>query len=98
MEKEKYFLGIYRKNKQILYKSLILYSFKKLTKQLKSREDFPDLELLKYSENFLGLYRREQVKDYLEISIIFRKAAHKMHRYLVKNKKVEKHRKFLNLV
>lgn len=58
----------------------------------------PEMELIKYYEQFITLYRREGEETYLDLSRIFRKAAHKIYRVLLKKKLIEKNLTFLNLV
>jgi hypothetical protein len=58
----------------------------------------PDMEYLHYYEQFLLLYRREGDERFLKISSIFRKAAHKVHRVMVKKNFATFNNKFLSLV
>ena len=46
-----------------------------------------EIELLDFSESFMNLYRRTGENDYKLISKVFRRAAHKVHRELIKIKK-----------
>lgn len=54
----------------------------------------PEIELLNYSERFLQLYRREGSSPYLELSRLFRKAAHKIYRIGLKANMWNKNNKF----
>jgi hypothetical protein len=56
----------------------------------------PELDFLRLSENFLFLYRRESEDIYLDLSRVFRKAAHKIYRILLKKNLTSKNIKFLN--
>jgi hypothetical protein len=58
----------------------------------------PDLELLEYYEKFLVLYRREGDVVYLEIASLFRKAAHRIYRIMLKRSMTVPNAKFLHLV
>ena len=82
------------------YKYLLVYALNKLVlKNLEEIENItPELELFEYHEKFLAMYRREGSEEYLEISKIFRRAAHKIYRVMLKQGMTEKSNKFLNLV
>ena len=58
----------------------------------------PEIEYLNYSERFLFLYRHEDDEAYLKLSSIFRKAAHKIYRFMLKRNMVARNSKFLNVV
>lgn len=58
----------------------------------------PEAELMDYHDRFLILYRRESDVVYLEIAKLFRKAAHKIYRIMLKKDMIERDGKFLNLV
>jgi hypothetical protein len=58
----------------------------------------PEMELLNFSERFLQLSRREGDTLHLELSRLFRKAAHKVYRIGLKVNMWKKNPKFLNLV
>lgn len=64
----------------------------------KSGSITPDLELLKNYNSFLTLYRREGDTTFLEISKIFRKAANKVYRIMLKQGLTEFNDKFLNIL
>lgn len=44
----------------------------------------PDLEYLEYHDKMIVLYRREGDENYLEIAKLFRKAAHRIYRIMLK--------------
>ena len=84
-----------------LFKKLLVSAIKKiplLVAQGSSSKNFPDIELLNMSQNFLQLYREEGDERYLEISKICRKVAHRVYRVLLKQHLVKQNNKFLNLV
>jgi hypothetical protein len=58
----------------------------------------PDLEFLEYYDKFMILYRREGDPNYLEVARIFRRAAHKIYRLMLKKQMTSHNAKFLNLV
>lgn len=85
------------------YKFLLNYAIVKIAdinfkkKQLKS-ENSPEKELLDYYNKFLYLYRNEHNIIYLDIAKLFRRAANKIYRILLKNKSIKKSNNFFNLV
>lgn len=96
---KKEFLPKYiEKGESDFYKLLITYSLNKMS--LKESKGFlsPEIELLEYYNGFMALYRREGNEDFLKIAKIFRRAAHKIYRVLLKNSLINKNNKFLNLV
>lgn len=85
---------------QKFYKHLLCQAIAKI---VKIRNDeykgtSPEMEYLNFSEKFLILYRREGIMEHLEVSKIFRKAAHKIYRIMLKKKMISVNSKFLNLV
>lgn len=58
----------------------------------------PHLEYLGYYEQFIIQYRREGEIVYLDIARIFRKAAHKIYRVMLKKNMTNIDVRFLNLV
>lgn len=58
----------------------------------------PNLEFLDYYERFLVLYRREGEPLYLDIAGLFRKAAHRVYRLMLKRGMTPPNGKFLHLV
>lgn len=82
------------------YNFLLFYAVSKL--MLLEKKEYsgisPNLELLGYYDQFIILYRREGKEVYLQIAKIFRKAAHKIYRIMLKKQIVSRNDKFLNLV
>jgi hypothetical protein len=64
----------------------------------KKKKVSPELELLGYYNKFLVLYRRDNNQVFLEIAKLFRRAAHKTYRVMLKRKIIDINHKFLNLV
>jgi hypothetical protein len=58
----------------------------------------PDLEYLECYEQLIFLYRREGEENFLHISRVFRRLAHRIYRIMLKKKMTTKSPKFLNLV
>ncbi len=58
----------------------------------------PALELLEQSQYLLMMYRRSCEEDLIEMSKIFRRAAHKIYLVMLKKDLMIKSDKFLNLV
>lgn len=58
----------------------------------------PDIECLDNYDKFLILFRREGDANYLDIAKLFRKAAHKIHRIMLKQKMTIHNNKFLKSV
>lgn len=82
------------------YKFLLFYSVNKLVYMNKFSHSIlsPELEFLDYHDQLVILYKREGEKFYLDLSRIFRKAAHKIYRSLLKKNLTTKNSRFLNLV
>ncbi len=82
------------------YKFLLVYALNKIV--LFKLQDFkgtsPEVELLFYHDKFMALHRREGNIEFFKIAKIFRKAAHKIYRAMLKKNMIEKSNKFLNLV
>ena len=82
------------------YRFLLVYALDKLV--LLEKEDYkgvsPELEFIGYYDQFIILYRREGEDIYLNLARVFRKAAHKIYRTMLKQSLTEKNIKFLNLV
>ena len=85
---------------QKFYRSLLSDAVNKLRKIKDDdyKDISPELELLDSSEKFLRLYRREGEATHLELSRLFRKAAHKVYRVGLKANMWAKNTRFLNLV
>lgn len=58
----------------------------------------PEMELIDYHDRFLILYRRENEMVYLEIAKLFRRAAHRIYRLMLKKDIIKRDGRFLNLV
>jgi hypothetical protein len=82
------------------YRFLLHYAVSKLIKITNGeyRGTSPEIELLDYSDRFLKLYRREPQEVLLELSRIFRKAAHKIYRLMLKRQMITTNVSFLNVV
>jgi hypothetical protein len=98
---KKEFIPKYQKvGNEKFYNFLITYAINKLIAI--DKEDYkgiyPDVEFLNYYEKFLILYRRESEDIHLDIAKIFRKAAHKIHRIMIKKQITKTNNKFLRAV
>jgi hypothetical protein len=82
------------------YRLLLLYALNKLIHIEKGsfKGKSPELEFLDVYDQFIILYRREGEEVYLDLARVFRKAAHKVYRVMIKKKMTEKNERFLNLV
>jgi len=82
------------------YRFLLLYALNKLIHIEKGsfKGKTPELEFLDYYDQFIFLYRREGEEVYLDLARVFRKAAHKVYRVMLKKNMTERNVKFLNLV
>jgi len=85
---------------QKFYRFLLVYALNKLIAIEKEvyKGEIPNLEFLEYHDRFIILYRREGDEVYLQVARLFRKAAHKIYRIMLKKKMTEVNLKFLNLV
>lgn len=85
---------------QKFYRFLLMYALNKLIAIEKGvyKGEIPNLEFLNYNDRFIILYRREGEEVYLQVAKIFRKAAHKIYRIMLKKKMTDINPKFLNLV
>ncbi len=85
---------------QKFYRFLLMYALNKLVIINKGTyTDFtPDLEFLEYHNRFIILYRREGEEVYLQVARLFRKAAHRIYRIMLKKGMTVPNAKFLNLV
>lgn len=95
------FVSRYTKDgEQKFYRFLILYAINKLMaiQEGKYKGMSPELEFLEYYDKFIILYRREGDEVYCNLSKIFRKAAHKIYRVMLKKELTPRNAKFLNLV
>jgi hypothetical protein len=82
------------------YRFLLLYALNKLIFIEKGsfKGVSPETEFLDYYDQFIILYRREGEEVYLDLARVFRRAAHKIYRIMLKKKMTEKNPRFLNLV
>jgi hypothetical protein len=82
------------------YRFLLLYALNKLIYIEKGsfKGVSPETEFLDYYDQFIILYRREGEEIYLDLGRVFRRAAHKIYRIMLKKKMIEKNPRFLNLV
>lgn len=85
---------------QKFYRFLLMYALNKLVIINKgtNMDLTPDLEFLDYHNRFIILYRREGEEIYLQVARIFRKAAHRIYRIMLKKGMTAPNAKFLNLV
>jgi hypothetical protein len=85
---------------QKFYRFLLIYAINKLIaiQQDTYKGEVPSLEFLSYCDRFIILYRREGDEVYLQVARLFRKAAHRIYRIMLKKKMTEINPKFLNLV
>ncbi len=84
-----------------LYNSLLSQSVKQIVMLIsedKQNKVYPNKTLLIMSNKFLKQYRISGDDSYLKISKIFRRAAHKIYRVLLKKHLINKDNDFLNLV
>ncbi len=82
------------------YRNLLSIAINKLIK-IRDNEftgTSPEIEFISYSERFLFLYRRESDPINLELSRVFRKAANKIYRLMLKKEMTQRNPKFLNVV
>lgn len=88
------------KGEDRFYRFLISYAVNKLVAISNGtyKGIAPDLELLEYYDQFIILYRREGDSVYLDLARLFRKAAHKIYRVMLKKDMTPRNGKFLNLV
>lgn len=85
---------------QKFYRFLLVYALNKLIAIEREvyKGEVPNLEFLDYHDRFIILYRREGEEIYLQVARLFRKAAHKIYRVMLKKKMTEMNPKFLNVV
>lgn len=79
------------------YKFLLFCAINKLTKDSDEKINV-SLEYLNLHDKFMILFRREGDKIYLDIAKSFRKAGHKIYRFMLKRGWSQKSQKFLNVV
>lgn len=98
--KEEYIPRYLASGEQKFYRFLLVYALNKLV--IIDKGDYkgvsPELEFLTYHSKFLIIYRREGDDNCLQVASLFRKAAHKIYRIMLKKKMTTINNKFLNLV
>lgn len=98
---KKEFLTKYVKDgEEKFYKFLITSAVNKLISIMegKYKGKSPELEFMDYHDQFIILYRREGESVYFDLAKLFRKAAHKTYRVMLKKNLTPRNAKFLNLV
>jgi hypothetical protein len=70
----------------------------KVTSDTPYKSSRPEIALLEHYNAFLTYYRREKIEVYREIASIFRRAANKIYRLMLKQNLINRNSKFLNLV
>ncbi len=83
------------------YRYLITYAIEKIANKqvdLITYQVSPEIQLLEYYDDFFQFYVREGDPQLLDMSKLFRRAAHKIYRMMLKKELIEKNPKFLNLV
>src|ERR1700752_5404612 len=82
------------------YKFILNYAVAKIATndEVTVKSSSAEIELLHFHVKFLLYYRRENNDQYLEMAKIFRKAAHKLYRILIKKNSINKNNRFLNVV
>jgi hypothetical protein len=98
---KKEFVSKYTKEgERKFYRFLLLYAVNKIMAISEGRYKgmSPELEFLEYYDQFIILYRRESDETYISLAKLFRKAAHKIYRVMLKKSLTERNAKFLNLV
>ncbi len=98
--KQQYLPKFLSEGKDRFYRILLFHQLYKilLIKKGLYKGVSPEIEYMEYYNHFLLLSRREGEESYLEMAKVFRKAAHKLYRILIKLELTEKNLKFLNLV
>lgn len=89
-----------KEGEEKFYRFLLLYSINKLMAISDGKYNgiSPELELMDYHDRLIILYRREGDTVYCDLAKLFRKAAHKIYRVMLKKDMTPKNAKFLNLV
>ena len=98
---KKEFVSKYIKDgEEKFYKFLMLYAINKLMaiNDGKYKGISPELEFMDYYDRLIILYRREGESVYFDLARLFRKAAHKIYRIMLKKDMTPRNAKFLNLV
>jgi len=96
--KKEYLIKFKSEGSDKFYKSLLVCAVKELLKDTEEEKVNISLEFMNLHDKFMILFRREGDQQYLSIAKIFRKAAHKIYRFMLKRGWSEKNQKFLNVV
>lgn len=82
------------------YRFLLILALNKLVLMSKGtyKGPLPNLELLDWHDQSIILYRREGEEVYLQVAKIFRRAAHKIYRIMLKKQMSERDPRFLNVI
>ena len=94
-------LAKYKENANIdIYQYLVMEAISRIDLIEKGEKNInmPYSDFMSCYDQFIILYRREGEDIYLDIAKIFRRAAHKVYRIMLKKKLTPKNNKFLNLV
>lgn len=85
---------------QKFYNFLLIYALNKLVlvENGTYKGVTPELQFLDCHDRFMILHRREGEDVYLELARIFRKAAHRIYRIMLKKKMTDFNPKFLHSV
>jgi hypothetical protein len=97
----KKFISTYNSNGEYkFYRGLLARAVEKLVALEKGEHlgILPNMELLEVHNQFMMLYRREGEDLHLHMARLFRKAAHKIYRVMLKKDIIELNNKFLNLI
>ena len=95
------FLGKYENiGNNSFYKYLLAYCMKKivLVQEQEYKGIYPHIEMLKYYDNSLKLYRRDGDESLMEMAKVFRKVAHKIYRVMLRKNLIATDNKFLTEV
>lgn len=97
---KKEYIPKYINGEQKFYRMLLFSALQKmlLIRKGEYKGVTPEIEYLGYYEQFIILYRREGDASYLSMARLFRKAAHRIYRLMLKKKMTSYNSKFLNLV
>ena len=98
---KKEFVSKYKKDgADKFYKFLMFYAVNKLMaiNEGKYNGKSPELEFMDYYERLIILYRVEGEAIYFDLAKLFRKAAHKIYRIMLKKDMTSPNVRFLNLV
>lgn len=101
MQANKTFIKRYKEiGKEKFYDLLIIY-YEKILEEMHIGivpQLSPEIELLNLHDRFITLHRKTPDEVYLGMAIIFRKAAHKAYRRMLKLNLTKKNKRFLHLV